>query len=51
MIQKWIIKHPSVVASSIAKEKILVRDNLTGKKTNRMGKHLIQVSIRELNNN
>ena len=29
MIQKWIIKHPSVVASPIAKDTILVRDKIT----------------------
>ena len=32
MIQEWIIKHPSVVASHIVKDTILVCDKLTGKK-------------------
>ena len=32
VIQEWIIKHPSVVASPIVKDTILVRDKLTGKK-------------------
>ena len=31
MIQEWIIKHSSVVASHIAQDTILVRDRLTGK--------------------
>ena len=50
MIQKWIIKHPSVVASPIAKDTILVRDKFTGKKKQRVGKYLIQRSSRELHN-
>ena len=50
MIQKWIIKHPSVVVSPIVKDTILVRDKLTGKKNQRVGKYLIQISIRELHN-
>ena len=50
MIQKWIIKHPSVVAYPIAIDTILVRDNLTGKKIQRVGKYLIQISIRKLHN-
>ena len=32
MIQKWIINHPFVVVSLIAKDTILVRDKITGKK-------------------
>ena len=32
MVQEWIIKYPSVVASPIVKDIILVRDKLTGKK-------------------
>ena len=50
MIQNWIIKHPSVVTSSIAKDIILVRDMITGNKYRRVGKYLIQISIRELHN-
>ena len=50
MIQEWIIKHPSVVAFPIVKDKILVRDQLTGKKNQRVGKYLIQIYIRELHN-
>ena len=50
MIQKWIIKHLSVVASPIAKDTLLVRDKLTGKKYQRVGKYLIHISIRELHN-
>ena len=50
MIQEWIIKHPSVVASHIVKDTILVRDKLTGKQNQRVGKYLIQISIRELHN-
>ena len=50
MIQKWIIKHPSVVVSPIVKDTILVRDKLTGKQNQRVGKYLIQISIRELHN-
>ena len=50
MIQKSIIKHPSVVASPIAKDTILVRDKLTGKKNQRVDKYSIQISIRELHN-
>ena len=45
MIQKWIIKHPSVVAYPIATDTILVRDNLTGKKIQRVGKYLIQILL------
>ena len=45
MIQKWIIKHPSVVASPISEDTILVRDKLTGKKEQRVGKYLIKISI------
>ena len=50
MIQEWIIKHPSVVASPIVKDTILVRDELTGKKNQRVGKYLIQISMGELYN-
>ena len=50
MIQKWIIKHPSVVASPIAKDTILVRDKLIGKKDQRVSKYLIHISIRGLHN-
>ena len=45
MIQKWIIKHPYVVSSPIAKNTMLVRDKLTGKKDQRVGKYLIEISI------
>ena len=41
MIQEWIIKHPSVVASPIAKDTILVCDKLIGKKNQSVGKYLI----------
>ena len=50
MIQEWIIKYPSVVASPIVKDTILVRDELTGKKNQRVGKYLIQLSMGELYN-
>ena len=50
MIQNWIIKHPSVVAYPIAKDTILVRDMISGNKDRRVGKYLIQISIRELHN-
>ena len=50
MIQEWIIKHLSVVVYPITKDTILVRDKLTGKKTQRVGKYLIRISIRELHN-
>ena len=50
MIQEWIIKHPSVVASPIVKDIILVPDELTGKKNQRVGKYLIDIFIRELHN-
>ena len=50
LIQNWIIQHPSIVASPIAKDTILVRDKLTGRKDQRVGKYLIQISIRELHN-
>ena len=50
LIQNWIIKHPSVVESPIAKDTILVRDMITGNKDRRVGKYLIQISIRELHN-
>ena len=50
MIQEWIIKHPSIVESPIVQDKILVHDKLKGKKTQRVGKYLIQISIRELHN-
>ena len=50
MIQEWILNHPSVVASPIAKYTILVRSKLTGKKNHRVGKYAIQISIRELHN-
>ena len=50
MIQEWIIKDPSVVASHITTYTILVRNKLTGKKNQRVGKYLIQISIRELHN-
>ena len=43
-----IIKHPSIVASPIAKEPILVRNKITGNKDQRVDKYLIQISIREL---
>ena len=48
-IQDWINKHPSLVVSPIAKGTILVRDCITGNMTNRVGKYLIQISVRELN--
>ena len=38
LIQNWIIKHPSVIASPIAKNTILVRDMITGNKDIRVGK-------------
>ena len=44
-IQEWISKDPSVVASSITKDRILVRDDTTGKRTHRVGKYIIQISI------
>ena len=50
MIQNWIIKHPSVVVSLFAKYTILVRNKLTGKKHQGVGKYLIQIYIRELHN-
>ena len=50
MIQEWIIKHPSVVASPIAKDIVLVPYNIVGKMTNMVVKYLIQVSIREVHN-
>ena len=50
LIHNWIIKHPSVVASPIAKDTILVRDMITGNKDRRVGKYLIQIYIRELHN-
>ena len=49
MIHEWIIKHPFVVVSPISKDTILVQD-VTGKKNQRVGKYLIQISIRELHN-
>ena len=49
-IQDWIIKNPSVVASPITSDTILVQDSVTGKMTSRIGKYLIQISIRELHN-
>ena len=51
LIQNRIIKYPSVVASPIAKDTILVRDMISGNKDRREGKYLIQISIRELHNN
>ena len=51
MIQEWIIKHPSVVASPIVKDTILVRDKLAGKKPQKVGKYLMQIYIRELLHN
>ena len=39
IIQEWIIKYPSVVASPIAQDTILIRDKLTGKKNQRVGKY------------
>ena len=50
MIQEWITKHLSTVTSPIVKYTTLVRDDITGKKTYRHGKYLIQVSIRDLYN-
>ena len=50
-VQDWIIKHFSIVASPIISDTILVRDSQTGKKINRIGKCLIQISISELHNN
>ena len=44
------INHLSVVESPIAKDTILVRDKLTGKKDQRVGKYWIQISIRKLHN-
>ena len=49
-IQDWIIKNPSVVASPITSDTILIQDSVTGKMTSRIGKYLIQISIRELHN-
>ena len=40
----------SICSCPIAKYTILVRDKLTGKKNQRVGKYLIQISIRELHN-
>ena len=50
MIQEWIIKHPAVVSFPIVQDTILVRDKLTGKKNQRVGKYLIQIAMRELHN-
>ena len=50
MIQELMMKHPSIVVTLIAKDTIFVRDNITGKNTNRVGKYSIQVYIRELHN-
>ena len=49
-IQGWIINHPSLVASSIAKYTVLVRYYITSKKTNIVGKYLIKISFREFHN-
>ena len=49
-IQELIIKRPSKVASPITNDTILVRDCIMGKKTNRIGKCLIKMYIRELHN-
>ena len=45
-----MIKYPSVVASPIAKDTILVRDKLTGKKDQRVDKCVIQIFIRKFHN-
>ena len=44
------MKQSSVVVSPIVKGTILVRDKLTDKKNQRVGKYLIQISIREVHN-
>ena len=50
MIQELIVKHSSVVATAIVQDTISVRDKLTGKRNQRVGKYLIQISIRESHN-
>jgi hypothetical protein len=46
---QWILDHPSVVPSPISKDTLLVRNPDTGVKE-RVGKLLLEISVRELHN-
>ena len=48
-LHDWILSHPRVVQSPIASDTLLVRNAETGKKE-RVGKLLLEISVRELHN-
>ena len=45
LVQKWICEHPMVANSPIANDTLLVFDEETQKKTKRVGKLLLQISL------
>ena len=49
-IVEWVCKYDNVIHSTITDEKILVEDELIGKKTKRVGKLLLSCSVREVHN-
>ena len=49
LLHEWVLSHPRVVNSPIANETLLVKDRDTGKKE-RVGKLLLEITIRELHN-
>ena len=49
-IQKWVCNYDNVIHSPITDDTILVTDELTGKKTKRVGKLLLTRLVRELHN-
>jgi hypothetical protein len=48
-LHAWVLNHPHVVDSPIARDTLLIKDPETGKKV-RTGKVLLEVSVRELHN-
>jgi hypothetical protein len=48
-LHAWVLNHPHVVDSPIARDMLLIKDPETGRKV-RTGKILLEVSVRELHN-
>ncbi len=49
-LHTWVINHPNVIDSPIARDTLLIKDPETGQKK-RTGKLLLEISVRELHNN
>ena len=49
-LHEWVLNHPRVVQSPIANDTLFVLNEETGKKE-RVGKLLLEISVRELHNN